>query len=157
MSTAIPPYQNPTDLALLGEHARTLDGLGAMTLPNDWRVLLAGQTLVLVRGLDRCLLLLPQQQFQALRARANALPLADSNARLFRRHFFSGATAIEPDEEGNIRIPPVLRAYAGLHDAVIAAGVGNHAELWSAGAWQEVRVAFAASAQDAAIWDTLGI
>jgi len=49
--------------------------------------------------------------------------------------FLSGASAEKPDSQNRITIPPPLRAYAGLERDLVVTGVGAHAEIWNADAW----------------------
>ncbi len=43
----------------------------------------------------------------------------------------SGATEIELDKQGRIRIPDFLKTHAGIKKKVVWVGVGDRAELWS--------------------------
>ena len=47
----------------------------------------------------------------------------------------SWASAEKPDSQNRITIPPPLRAYAGLERDLVVTGVGAHAEIWNATAW----------------------
>ena len=64
-------------------------------------------------------------------------PLTNKQARDFLRMFLSGASAETPDSQNRITIPPPLRAYAGLERELVVTGVGAHAEIWDAQAWND--------------------
>lgn len=58
-----------------------------------------------------------------------------SKARGLQRFFFSGAVEAEPDRQGRILIPQMLRDYAGLSRDVTFIGASSRAELWDTGRW----------------------
>lgn len=49
--------------------------------------------------------------------------------------FLSGASDEKPDSQSRITIPPHLRTYANLDRELVVTGVGAHAEIWDADAW----------------------
>ena len=49
--------------------------------------------------------------------------------------FLSGASAEMPDSQSRITVPAHLRQYAGLEKELVVTGVGAHAEIWNAEAW----------------------
>ena len=53
----------------------------------------------------------------------------------FQRMFLSGASDEKPDSQSRITLPPHLRAYANLGRELVVTGVGAHAEIWDAEAW----------------------
>ena len=74
-------------------------------------------------------------EFERIHERIRETPLANKQARDFLRMFLSGASAEKPDSQNRITIPPPLRAYAGLERDLVVTGVGAHAEIWNADAW----------------------
>jgi MraZ protein len=40
-----------------------------------------------------------------------------------------------PDSQNRITVPVHLRQYAGLEKELVVTGVGAHAEIWDASAW----------------------
>jgi MraZ protein len=56
----------------------------------------------------------------------------------------SGAHSETPDKQGRVTVPAVLREYASLSRELVVIGVGNHAEIWDAKAWN----AFLATQED---------
>jgi len=67
--------------------------------------------------------------------RIREAPLSNKQARDFLRMFLSGASAEKPDSQNRITVPPALRTYAGLGRELVVTGVGAHAEIWDAEAW----------------------
>ncbi len=43
----------------------------------------------------------------------------------------------QPDKQGRLSIPPMLRDYASLSKDVIVIGVGNRLEIWDAARWHD--------------------
>lgn len=119
---------------LLGTHSPKLDDKGRVILPAKFREDLAGGVVV-TRGQDRCLYVFSTTEFESVHERIRQAPLSNKEARAFLRMFLSGASAEMPDSQNRITIPAHLRAYAGLGKELILTGVGAHAEIWDAAAW----------------------
>ncbi|MFC9985416.1 division/cell wall cluster transcriptional repressor MraZ [Microbacterium keratanolyticum] len=119
---------------LLGTHSPKLDDKGRVILPAKFREDLAGGVVV-TRGQDRCLYVFSTTEFESVHERIRQAPLSNKEARAFLRMFLSGASAEMPDSQNRITIPAHLRTYAGLGKELILTGVGAHAEIWDAAAW----------------------
>ena len=119
---------------LLGTHTPKLDDKGRVILPAKFRDDLGGGVVV-TRGQDRCLYVFSTAEFERQLERIREAPLANKQARDFMRMFLSGASAEKPDSQNRITIPVALRAYAGLERELVVTGVGAHAEIWDAAAW----------------------
>ena len=89
------------------------------------------------RGQERCLYVFSAEEFERVHDRIREAPLTNKQARDFLRMFLSGASAETPDSQNRITIPPPLRAYAGLERELVVTGVGAHAEIWDARAWND--------------------
>ena len=119
---------------LLGTHTPRLDDKGRVILPSKFREDLGGG-IVITRGQERCLYVFSSGEFERIHERIRETPLSNKQARDFLRMFLSGASAEKPDSQNRITIPPSLRAYAGLEKELVVTGVGAHAEIWNAVAW----------------------
>ena len=53
------------------------------------------------------------------------------------RVFLSGAVGQEPDRQGRVLVPQMLRDYANLGSDIVVIGVGTRAEIWNKQAWEE--------------------
>ncbi|MCO6451014.1 MAG: division/cell wall cluster transcriptional repressor MraZ [Caldilineales bacterium] len=151
------PYEQKSEQMFLGQYERGLDPKGRITLPANYRELLGDRGAFVTRGLDRCLVIFPREDFEAWRRRIRELPMTSRRGRDLRRHIFSGAAEIIPDGQGRINLPQHLRAYASIESDVIVAGSDNYIEIWDARLWDEARTSFEASGDDVAAWETLGI
>ena len=83
----------------MGEYAHTIDAKGRVILPADFRSEL-GESFVITKGLDSCLFVYEQAEWDALSEKLRQLPLAKPEARAFVRFFFSGARTLECDKQG---------------------------------------------------------
>jgi len=119
---------------LLGTHTPKLDDKGRVILPAKFRDDL-GAGVVITRGQERCLYVFAADEFERIHERIREAPLTNKQARDFLRMFLSGASAEKPDGQNRITIPPPLRTYAGLQKELVVTGVGAHAEIWDADAW----------------------
>jgi len=119
---------------LTGEYQHTMDPKGRVTVPSRFREDL-GERFYVSKGIDGCLFLLSEAQFQRLSETISAMPMAQ--AKVLQRFFFSRAAEAEPDKQGRILIPPGLREYAGLAKDVTLIGASTRAELWDTQRWQD--------------------
>ena len=118
----------------LGTHTPRLDDKGRLILPAKFRAQLAAG-LVVTRGQERCLFLLPMDEFGRMYEQVRQAPVTSRQARDYLRVFLSGASDELPDKQGRISIPPVLREYASLDKDVIVIGSMNRIEIWDPTAW----------------------
>lgn len=119
---------------LLGTHTPKLDEKGRVILPSKFRDDLGGG-IVITRGQERCLYVFSTAEFERVYERIREAPLTNKQARDFQRMFLSGASAEKPDSQNRVTIPPHLRTYAALERDLVVTGVGAHAEIWNAEAW----------------------
>jgi MraZ protein len=118
-----------------GEYAHHLDDKGRLIIPARFRPQLS-QGAILTRGLDRNLVIYPQDAWQAVTERLNQMPITHPTARALRRLLFSGAVELSLDRQGRMLIPGYLRIYAGLKDEVLIAGMETFLELWEPSGWR---------------------
>lgn len=71
------------------------------------------------------------------RCRSNARPWETRRARDYLRVFLSGAVDQEPDKQGRVLVPQMLRDYANLGSDIVVIGVGTRAEIWNRQAWED--------------------
>jgi len=122
----------------IGEFQHNIDEKGRMALPVKFRSQL-GKGAIVTRGLDHCLFVFTQAEWQELAKKLVALPLAQANSRAFARLMLAGAMEVELDSQGRCLLPDYLRQYAGLGKRAIIAGVYNRMEIWNETAWQQYK------------------
>ena len=122
----------------MGEYMHSLDAKGRVILPADFRAEL-GVSFIITKGLDKCLFLYAQPEWDALAAKLRQLPLAKPEARALVRIFFAGARTLECDKQGRFLVPANLRNYAGiqLRQDVVLTGADNRIEVWSRDQWSQ--------------------
>jgi MraZ protein len=119
---------------LMGEYNHSLDAKGRVILPADFRNEL-GESFIITKGLDSCLFIYPQSEWEQLSVKLRQLPLAKTEARAFVRFFFAGARQVELDKQGRFLIPATLRQHASLKKDAVLIGVSNRIEVWSKDEW----------------------
>ena len=118
----------------LGEYRHKIDDKWRLALPIKFRDKLK-EGVVITKGLDSCLFVYTQDDWQILAEKIAKLPLTQSNARAFARLMLAGAIDVKLDKQGRVILPPYLSQYAGLKNKVTIAGVYNRLEIWSRGRW----------------------
>ncbi|CAN5153545.1 division/cell wall cluster transcriptional repressor MraZ [soil metagenome] len=118
----------------LGTYAPKLDEKGRLILPAKfWDELSSG--IVVTRGLERCVFVYSQREFEDTYAKMRQAPVTSKQGRDFIRAFLSGASQEMPDKQRRITIPSMLREYASLDRELTVIGAGNRAEIWDTEAW----------------------
>ena len=121
---------------LLGTFAPKLDDKGRLILPAKFSDEFAGG-LVMTRGVDRCVFVYSEREFEKVHQRMSDAPVTTKEGRDYIRLFLSGASQEIPDKQRRVTIPTMLREYAGLDRDLTMIGAGNRAEIWDARAWEE--------------------
>ncbi len=118
----------------IGEYQHTIDGKKRVAVPAKFRLELGKQS-VITRGLDACLFIYPQKEWQDLAEKLGKLPMGQRDARGFMRLMFGGAMQVDIDSLGRVLIPDYLKEYASLDKRVVVAGLYNHIEIWDEKHW----------------------
>ncbi|OWA36705.1 cell division/cell wall cluster transcriptional repressor MraZ [Saccharibacillus sp. O16] len=119
----------------MGEYRHNIDDKGRIIMPAKFRDQL-GTVCIVTRGLDHCLFVYSEQEWENLERKLNHLPLMKSDARAFTRFFFSGAAECEWDKQGRANLPVNLREYAQLVKECVVIGAGSRVEIWSRERWE---------------------
>ncbi len=120
----------------MGEYNHSIDNKGRLIIPAKFREQL-GDTFVVTQGLDGCLFIYGNEEWEAFTEKLKQLPLTNLKARKFTRYFLAGATSCEVDKQGRILLPQKLRQSADLTKDVVLAGVGSRIEIWDSARWEE--------------------
>lgn len=120
---------------LTGEFNHSIDSKGRLIIPSKLRDSL-GEHFVITKGMDGCLFLYPENEWEAFEGKLRTLPLTNKKAREFKRFFLGSAVDGEIDKQGRILISTSLRTYANLDKEVVLAGVLDKVEIWSKDAWE---------------------
>jgi len=120
---------------LIGEYSHTIDAKKRLAIPARLRREL-GTKAVITRGLDNCLFVFPQKEWQKLVEKLSNLPFGERNSRSFVRLILAGAAEVSLDSLGRVLVPDYLKNYASLKKNVIIAGVYNRLEVWDKSRWE---------------------
>lgn len=121
---------------IIGQYNYNLDPKKRLTIPTKFRSVLS-KGAILTRGIDGCLFLYPQKQWNELADKLSKLPLSQANARSFARVMIAGAMDVKVDSLGRILIPDYLKDYAKLDKKVVIAGLYDRIEIWDEESWQK--------------------
>ncbi len=121
---------------LIGEYTHTIDDKNRISLPAKFRTEM-GKKIVLTPGLDQCLFVFTQKEWQKIEEKLNQSSLLQADNRSFNRFMFAGAIEVEVDAIGRILIPDFLRDRACLKNKVVVIGVSSRVEIWNEKTWSE--------------------
>ena len=123
-----------------GEFKHSIDNKGRVIIPAKFRIVIKNKYIdkfFVARGLERCLFVFTENDWNLLEQKFRNLPLTQSTARAFSRMLFSGAYEAGCDKQGRILIPNHLLQYARIKKDVLIIGVSNRIEIWDANVWSE--------------------
>jgi MraZ protein len=116
---------------LTGEFRNAVDEKGRLMIPARLRTEIAGNFLILTRGVDKCLWLFPPEEWQKISDNLmNATSPFHARARLIQRRIIAPAQEVEIDKAGRVNIPPSLREYANLRKEAVLLGIKKYIEIW---------------------------
>ncbi len=140
-----------------GQYQTAMDGKGRLVLPAKLRSVkgvsdepLLDGPIVLTRGLEGCLSLYPEAEWDEIQRRLASLSFTQKDFRFFSRRFYSAASAVVPDKNGRILIPSPLVHEAGLKKELLVIGVNRWIEVWNPERFQYYLEQFAGSYEEVA-------
>jgi len=120
----------------IGEYHHTIDEKGRLSVPKKFRGELE-KGLIITKGLDGCLFIYTNSEWEKMSIKLNTLPLTNKNAREFKRHMTSGAMDLEIDGQGRIILPEYLRDFSNIKKNVVVAGIAERIEVWDEAIWNK--------------------
>ena len=130
---SITPFEMKVKSMFMGEYNHSIDAKGRIIVPAKFREAL-GEQFVVTLGLDGCLFVYPDEEWQDFIQQLNNLP-GNKEARQLQRYFMAGAATCEVDKQGRILIPHKLREAAALEKEIVFVGVLKKTEIWSKERW----------------------
>ena len=121
---------------LMGEFHHSIDDKGRLIIPSKFTDDL-GEKFIITRGLDKCLFVYSQDDWNKVITKLKTLPFTKADARNFLRFFLSGAAECEFDRSGRINITSPLVTYADLKKDCVVIGVNDRLEIWSEEEWNK--------------------
>jgi MraZ protein len=115
-----------------------LDEKGRLLIPARMRTEVAGNEVILTRGVENCLWLFPPEEWKTFSENLiGSTSLFQEKARLIQRRMIAPAQETEIDKAGRIVIPQTLREYADLRKECLILGLKKYMEIWSEAAYQD--------------------
>jgi MraZ protein len=111
-----------------------VDSKGRINIPARLRKYVspeANDTFIVTRGFERCLVLYPLDEWNALEGSVRELSPANAQHRFITRTLLQHATEAQLDGQSRIMIPKELLLFAGIEDQVFIVGVLERIEVWN--------------------------
>ena len=121
---------------LTGEHARSLDDKGRLSLPPAFRSVLAEGAYVAIY--KQCLGIWSAEEARSALERLEAAVRAGEASGDEFRGFSSSLEPATVDAQGRLNLPASKREVLGLDKNVVLVGVFNRGEVWDADEWESV-------------------
>jgi MraZ protein len=116
---------------LTGEFRYSLDDKNRLMIPARIRADIAGNSVVLTRGVDKCLWLFTHEEWgKVVQSLIGSTSLFQEKARLMQRRIIAPAQETEIDRSGRISIPTTLKEFAELKKECIVLGIQSYIEIW---------------------------
>ena len=116
---------------MTGEYRYSLDDKNRLMIPARIRADIAGNSVVLTRGVDKCLWLFTHEEWgKVVQSLIGSTSLFQEKARLMQRRIIAPAQETEIDRSGRIGIPNTLKEFAGLKKECIILGIQSDIEIW---------------------------
>lgn len=133
----------------IGTFKHKLDNKNRLSMPAKFRNEF-GTSCIVTKGLDGCLSVYSESDFQTLMEKLSKIPSTKKEARSFVRAIASKADTCEFDGQGRIQLCNTLMSEGKFEKEVVVVGVGNHVELWAQPLWEAYNVANEASFEEVA-------
>ena len=119
---------------LIGRFIHSLDAKGRLSIPAKLRKYIAadqGDTIVMTKGVDKCIELYPLSEWQTLQVKLKSLEDFNPQDRRFVRTLLNIASEDTMDAQSRILIPQALLQYAQIETEVLILGTLKTIELWN--------------------------
>ncbi|PJA26545.1 MAG: division/cell wall cluster transcriptional repressor MraZ [candidate division Zixibacteria bacterium CG_4_9_14_3_um_filter_46_8] len=117
----------------LGTITNKIESQGRMKFPAKFRRggdSAKNEPFVLVRGLDGCIRVYPEEEWVKIRQKLDKIDLSQQKLRDFKRCFLTDVSEVTIDAQGRIKISQNLLKFARIERSVIIHGMISYIELW---------------------------
>jgi MraZ protein len=124
-----------------GEYQYKVDEKGRVPLPPRFRRQLR-EGVVLSKGMgEKCIAVYPIREWKRLSDKLAEQALTGTKLRRLTRAIHGSAFDTSFDGQGRVKLPDILREYAGIADTAIVVGANARVELWSEAGWKAEQTA----------------
>jgi len=119
-------------LNLTGEYECRLDPKSRIMLPAALKRQIPPESedrYIITRGLERCLVIYPINEWRIISERLNTLNIYNSKDREFRR-LYQRVVELKLDGNNRLLLPKTLLDYAGIDKDVVLLAYSNMIEVW---------------------------
>jgi len=123
----------------LGEYNPSITEGSRVALPKRMRGQIAGDSVVLTRGFEKCVYIYDKSDWQEEVQKYIENSKVDEQAKIrdIERYVYSSATETSIDSQGRIVIPVNLLEYAQISNETSVVGVGDRIEIWNKQGWEK--------------------
>ena len=122
---------------LTGEHRRSLDDKGRLSLPPAFRSVLAEGAYVAIY--KQCLGIWTAEEARSALERLEAAVRSGEATSDELRRFSASLEPVTVDAQGRLSLPSSKRETLGMGKQVVLAGVFNRGEVWDAQEWESLQ------------------
>ena len=116
---------------MTGEFRAALDEKSRMLIPTKLRAEIAGDTVILTKGIDRCLWLFSAPKWEIFsKTVQESVGMFNQRDLMIQRRIIGSAMELDVDKAGRIGISSLLREHAGLAKDCVVVGIRNYLEIW---------------------------
>jgi MraZ protein len=121
---------------IIGEFHHNIDDKNRLIIPSKFRDILE-DSFILTRGIDPCLNIYSNAEFEKMIEEMDKLPKTNANARRYMHVISTRAVECSIDKQGRIAIPAYLAEDIGITKECAILGVKDHIEIWDLKTWNE--------------------
>lgn len=124
-----------------GEYEHSVDNKGRVAFPAKLRKSLnpeAQERFTLLRGLEPCLYLYPQDEWEFVEKKLSKINGFTRDGRTVKRNFLRFAEDVILDKQNRLSLPSHLMDWSGIDKSAIFIGSGERIEVWSPARLEEV-------------------
>ena len=124
----------------VGQYYYAVDEKGRVNIPAKFRKAVQAKKedwFKITLGLDRCIWVMPPEQWRIVQEKLNKLPFELADPRYYHRMIHSYASNSKIDAQGRIVLPRNLLEKLKIEKDVVIVGMHNHIEIWKHETHQE--------------------
>lgn len=117
-----------------GQYEHSVDNKGRVAFPAKLRKLLnpeARDQFTVIRGLETCLYLYPQDEWERVEDKLKQINSFTRNGRTVIRNLLRHAEDLSLDKQNRLSLPSSLMSYSNISSSAIFIGMGDYIEVWN--------------------------